>query len=165
MGQGITVTRRYRGDTLILETDWHTPTGAIRVTDFMPPRDGKPAALVRIVEGLSGSVDVSCVFRVRFGYGQVMPWVRRVDSNVLAVAGPDALWLATPVTLTGRGMAHQATFAVMAGERVLVRADLGALARGRAGPSGRRSGPRRRPRSSGMSGCPAAPTRGPTARR
>ncbi len=115
---GITVTRRYRGDTLILETDWHTPTGAIRVTDFMPPRDGKPAALVRIVEGLAGSVDVSCVFRVRFGYGQVMPWVRRVDSNVVAVAGPDALWLATPVTLTGRGMAHHATFAVMAGERV-----------------------------------------------
>ncbi len=115
---GITVTRRYRGDTLILETDWHTPTGAIRVTDFMPPRDGKPASLVRTVEGLAGSVDVSCVFRVRFGYGQVMPWVRRVDSNVLAVAGPDALWLATPVTLTGGGMAHQATFAVMAGERV-----------------------------------------------
>ena len=84
----------------------------------MPPRDGKPPALVRIVEGLSGSVDVSCVFRVRFGYGQVMPWVRRVDSCLLAVAGPDALWLATPVTLTGRGMAHEATFTVMAGERV-----------------------------------------------
>src|ERR1039458_8033486 len=118
VGQDITVTRRYRGDTLILETDWHTPTGTIRVTDFMPPRDGKPPTLVRVVEGLAGSVDVSCVFRVRFGYGQVMPWVRRVDSNVLAVAGPDALWLATPVTLTGRAMAHQATFAVMAGERV-----------------------------------------------
>jgi GH15 family glucan-1,4-alpha-glucosidase len=118
VGEGITVTRGYRGDTLILETDWRTPTGAVRVTDFMPPRDGKPAALVRIVEGLTGSVDMSCVFRVRFGYGRVMPWVRRVDSNVLAVAGPDALWLATPIPLTGRGMAHQATFTVTAGERV-----------------------------------------------
>ena len=116
--EGIEVTRRYRGDTLILETDWHTPTGDIRVTDFMPPRDSKPPALVRIVEGLSGSVDVSCVFRVRFGYGQVTPWVRREDSSVLAVAGPDALWLDTPITLTGRSFAHEATFSVMAGERV-----------------------------------------------
>jgi GH15 family glucan-1,4-alpha-glucosidase len=116
--EGIEVTRRYRGDTLILETDWHTPTGDIRVTDFMPPRDGKPPALVRIVEGLSGSVDVSCVFRIRFGYGQVTPWVRRVDSRLLAVAGPDSLWLATPVTLTGRSFAHEATFTVTAGERV-----------------------------------------------
>ena len=43
VGEGITVTRRYRGDTLILETDWHTPAGAVRVTDFMPPRDGAAA--------------------------------------------------------------------------------------------------------------------------
>ena len=118
MGDGITVTRRYRGDTLILETDWHTPAGTVRVTDFMPPRDGNPPALVRIVEGLSGTVDMSCVFRVRFGYGQITPWVRREDSSVLAVAGPDALWLATPITLTGRSFAHEATFRVMAGERV-----------------------------------------------
>ena len=118
MPDGITVTRRYRDGTLILETDWHTPAGTVRVTDFMPPRDGKPAALVRIVEGLSGTVDMSCVFRVRFGYGQITPWVRREDSSVLAVAGPDALWLATPITLTGRSFAHEATFSVMAGERV-----------------------------------------------
>jgi GH15 family glucan-1,4-alpha-glucosidase len=116
--EGIEVTRRYRGDTLILETEWRTPTGDIRVTDFMPPRDGKPPVLVRIVEGLSGSVDVSCVFRIRFGYGQVTPWVRRADSCLLAVAGPDSLWLDTPVTLTGRSFAHEATFTVTAGERV-----------------------------------------------
>jgi GH15 family glucan-1,4-alpha-glucosidase len=116
--EGIEVTRRYRGDTLILETDWHTPTGDIRVTDFMPPRDGRPPTLVRIVEGLSGSVDVSCVVRIRFGYGQVTPWVRRVESCLVAVAGPDSLWLATPVTLTGRSFAHEATFTVTAGERV-----------------------------------------------
>ena len=118
IGEGIEVIRRYRGDTLILETEWHTPTGDIRVTDFMPPRDGKPPVLVRIVEGLSGSVDVSCVFRIRFGYGQVTPWVRRVDSCLLAVAGPDSLWLDTPITLTGRSFAHKATFTVLAGERV-----------------------------------------------
>jgi len=118
VAEGITVTRRYRGDTLILETDWHTPTGAVRVTDFMPPRDGQPPALVRIVEGLDGSVDVSCVLRIRFGYGQVVPWMRRVDHCLLGIAGPDALWLATPITLTGHAMAHEATFTVTAGERV-----------------------------------------------
>jgi GH15 family glucan-1,4-alpha-glucosidase len=118
VGQDVTVTRRYRGETLILETDWHTPTGTVRVTDFMPPRDGKPLALVRIVEGLAGSVDVSCVLRIRFGYGQVVPWMRRVDGCLLGIAGPDALWLATPIMLTGRGMAHEATFTVMSGERV-----------------------------------------------
>jgi GH15 family glucan-1,4-alpha-glucosidase len=118
VAEGVTVTRRYRGDTLILETDWHTPTGAVRVTDFMPPRDGKPPALVRIVEGLDGSVDVSCVLRIRFGYGQVVPWMRRMDRCLLGIAGPDALWLATPITLTGHAMAHQATFTVKAGERV-----------------------------------------------
>jgi len=118
VAEGVTVTRRYRGDTLILETDWQTPTGAVRVTDFMPPRDGKPPALVRIVEGLDGSVDVSCVLRIRFGYGQVLPWMRRMDRCLLGIAGPDALWLATPITLTGHAMAHEATFTVMAGERV-----------------------------------------------
>jgi GH15 family glucan-1,4-alpha-glucosidase len=118
VGQDITVTRRYRGETLILETDWHTPTGTVRVTDFMPPRDGKPLAMVRIVEGLTGSVDMSCVLRIRFGYGQVVPWMRRMEGCLLGIAGPDALWLATPITLTGRGLAHEATFTVMAGERV-----------------------------------------------
>ncbi|MGI8448536.1 MAG: glycoside hydrolase family 15 protein, partial [Streptosporangiaceae bacterium] len=118
VGEGITVTRRYRGDTLILETDWHTPSGAVRVTDFMPPRDGQPPALLRIVEGLDGSVDVSCVLRIRFGYGQVMPWMRRLDRCLLGIAGPDALWLATPITLAGHAMAHEATFTVTAGERV-----------------------------------------------
>ena len=118
IGDGVEVTRRYRGDSLILETEWHTPAGSIRVTDFMTPRDGQPPVLVRIVEGLSGSVDVSCVCRIRFGYGQVTPWVRRVGSRLLAVAGPDSLWLDTPITLTGRSFAHEATFTVTAGERV-----------------------------------------------
>ncbi len=114
--EGIEVTRRYRGDTLILETDWHTPTGDIRVTDFMPPRDGKPPALVRIVEGLSGSVDVSCVFRIRFGYGQVTPWMRRVDSCLLAVAGA-GLAVAGHAGHPDRpgSFAHEATFTVMVG--------------------------------------------------
>ena len=84
----------------------------------MPPRDGLPPALVRIVEGLTGSVEVDCTLVVRFGYGQVMPWMRRTGGQLLGVAGPDAVWLATPVTLTGRNCTHQATFTVQAGQRV-----------------------------------------------
>jgi GH15 family glucan-1,4-alpha-glucosidase len=117
-GPGAQVTRRYQTDSLILETDWQTATGSVRVTDFMPPRDGGPPALVRIVEGRSGSVEVDCTLVVRFGYGQVVPWMRRAGGQLLGVAGPDAVWLATPVTLTGRNCTHQATFTVQAGERV-----------------------------------------------
>jgi GH15 family glucan-1,4-alpha-glucosidase len=117
-GHGAQVTRRYQTDSLILETDWQTATGSVRVTDFMPPRDGGPPALVRIVEGRSGSVEVDCTLVVRFGYGQVVPWMRRTGGQLLGVAGPDAVWLATPVTLTGRNCTHQATFTVQAGERV-----------------------------------------------
>src|SRR6266705_6353364 len=65
------VTRRYRGDTLILETEWRTAGGAVRLTDFMPPRAGQAPVLVRIVEGLEGAVEMECVFRLRFGYGKV----------------------------------------------------------------------------------------------
>jgi GH15 family glucan-1,4-alpha-glucosidase len=117
-GAKIQVTRRYLADSLILQTDWQTPTGTARVTDFMPPRDGRPPALVRIVEGLSGSVELDCTLVVRFGYGQVLPWMRRCDGQLLGVAGPDAIWLATPVALAGRGFTHQATFTVRAGGRV-----------------------------------------------
>jgi GH15 family glucan-1,4-alpha-glucosidase len=111
-------TRRYQTDSLILETDWQTPTGTIRVTDFMPPRDGRQPAVVRIIEGLSGSVEVDCTLVVRFGYGQVVPWMRRTHGQLLGVAGPDAVWLTTPVALTGRNCTHQATFTVQAGQRV-----------------------------------------------
>ncbi|MBO0777042.1 MAG: glycoside hydrolase family 15 protein, partial [Actinobacteria bacterium] len=115
---GCQVSRRYRGDTLVLETRWQTPTGTADVIDLMPPRDGRSPVLVRIVEGVSGTVDMECVLRIRFGYGEVVPWVRRMGGRILAVAGPDALWLDTPVALTGRGLAHRGTFSVEGGERV-----------------------------------------------
>jgi GH15 family glucan-1,4-alpha-glucosidase len=117
-GRQGTATRRYLGDTLILEHEWRTVGGTARVIDFMPPRSGDEPAMVRIVEGVEGAVEMECVFRVRYGYGHVMPWVRKIDHSVLAVAGPDSLWLRTPVTLTGHDMAHEASFTVRAGQRV-----------------------------------------------
>ncbi len=109
--------RRYQGDTLILETEWRTFGGVVRVLDFMPCAGDAPV-LVRIVEGVSGAVEMECVLRLRFGYGQIVPWMRRLDGSVVGVAGPDSVWLRTPVRLVGRDMSHQASFVVRAGDRV-----------------------------------------------
>ncbi len=114
-----TATRRYAGDTLILETDWETSDGAVRVCDFMPPRaDDDPPVLVRIVTGLRGTVDMNVTLRVRFGYGSIVPWLLQTDGGIKATAGPDAIWLRTPVRMTGHGLAHTATFGVAEGESV-----------------------------------------------
>ncbi|SDH88060.1 Glucoamylase (glucan-1,4-alpha-glucosidase), GH15 family [Sinosporangium album] len=109
--------RRYREDTLILESEWDTPGGTVRVIDFMPPRHANPD-VVRIVEGVSGSVEMSTQIRIRFDYGRVVPWVRRSDGDLQAIGGPDAAWLNSPVPLTGGDYAHQGTFRVSAGQRL-----------------------------------------------
>jgi GH15 family glucan-1,4-alpha-glucosidase len=115
-GGGCT-SRRYRGDTLILETTWETPSGTVRVIDLMPPR-GEAADVVRIVEGVSGRVPVRTELTLRFDYGHVVPWVRHVAGELAAIAGPDAVWLQTPVELEGRGKATHAEFEVAAGDSV-----------------------------------------------
>jgi GH15 family glucan-1,4-alpha-glucosidase len=109
--------RSYRGDTLVLETVWETPDGTIKVIDCMPPRDQSPD-LVRVVEGVSGRVPVHSELRLRFDYGRIRPWVRRVDGQVVGVAGPDAVWLSTPAPLEGRDFATHSEFTVGAGDRV-----------------------------------------------
>ncbi|MFD5632809.1 glycoside hydrolase family 15 protein [Streptomyces sp. NPDC127077] len=90
-----TCTRRaYRPDTLVLESRWETPTGAVRVIDFMPPRSQLPC-VVRMVEGLSGSVTMRSELRLRFHQGRVVPWIQPGEACTVAVAGPDAVWLNT----------------------------------------------------------------------
>jgi GH15 family glucan-1,4-alpha-glucosidase len=110
-------TRRYLDDTLILESRWDSPSGSVRVTDFMPER-GEAPDVVRIVEGLSGRVEMRSELRLRFGYGDVVPWVRHLDGMLAAVAGPDAVWLASDVPHHGRGFASYADFVVEAGDTV-----------------------------------------------
>jgi GH15 family glucan-1,4-alpha-glucosidase len=113
--------RRYRGDTLILESEWDTAEGSVRVIDFMPPRGEEPD-LVRIVEGLSGRVPMRLDLRLRMDYGGVVPWVRSRHADgqteMHATAGPDSIWLHTPVPLRGHDYATTAEFAVVAGDRV-----------------------------------------------
>ncbi len=117
VGADMCTRRRYRGDTLILETDWVTPDGSIRVVDAMPPR-GRTPDVVRIVVGLSGTVRVRSELRVRFDYGSRVPWVRRTEHGWSAVAGPDAVWLDTPVPLVGQGLSTVAEVTVRAGDEV-----------------------------------------------
>ena len=110
--------RRYRPDTLILESEWQVDGGRVRVIDFMPPRETTPD-IVRIVEGLEGSVHMRTELVVRFDYGSVIPWVRRLDQeSLLAVGGPDGLLLRTPIELRPDDKTHVADFTVRAGERV-----------------------------------------------
>ncbi|MFH9422467.1 glycoside hydrolase family 15 protein [Streptomyces sp. NPDC017529] len=111
--------RSYRGDSLVLDTVWHTGTGRVRVTDFMPQRDRAPD-VVRIVEGLEGDVAMQGVLRLRFDYGLVVPWVRHVGDCRVAVAGPDSVWLRTEpeVKTYGQGFSTRSEFTVAAGERV-----------------------------------------------
>jgi GH15 family glucan-1,4-alpha-glucosidase len=114
---GPCTSRRYRGDSLVLETEWRTPEGAVRVLDFMPPRGENPD-IVRIVEGVAGRVPMRTTLRVRFDYGRIVPWVRRVEDRLAAIAGPDSIWLRTPVETRGEDLTTTAEFEVGEGERV-----------------------------------------------
>ncbi|MBW3708222.1 glycoside hydrolase family 15 protein [Streptomyces griseus] len=109
--------RRYRGDSLVLESEWDTPRGTVRVTDFIPPRDGAPQ-LIRIVEGVSGRVPMRSELRMRFSYGRVTPWVHKVDNRTVAVAGPDSVWLDTEAETYGKNLTTYSDFTVGPGERV-----------------------------------------------
>jgi GH15 family glucan-1,4-alpha-glucosidase len=116
-GHPMATRRRYRDETLILESEWDTESGSVRVTDFMPPRHANPD-VVRVVDGLSGTVEMTTQIRIRFDYGRIVPWVRRTDGRLQAVGGPDSVWLHSPVPLKGGDYAHRATFEVAAGERL-----------------------------------------------
>ncbi|MEU5364333.1 glycoside hydrolase family 15 protein [Streptomyces sp. NPDC005925] len=111
--------RAYRPGTLVLDTEWDTPQGSVRVTDLMPQRDRAPD-LVRVVEGLSGEVTLHSVLRLRFDYGSIVPWVRRVDGHRVAVAGPDSAWLRSEpeVRTWGEKYGTHSEFTVAAGEKV-----------------------------------------------
>jgi GH15 family glucan-1,4-alpha-glucosidase len=111
------MSRRYRPETLVLESDFETTDGVIRVIDFMTPRRDEPD-LVRIVQGVRGTVAVTMELIIRFDYGRVVPWVRNIDGRLRAIAGPDALTLAATVPTFGRGLTTCADFTVDEGQSV-----------------------------------------------
>ncbi len=109
--------RRYRGNSLVLETEFTTSTGTVRLVDCMPPRERSPD-LVRVVEGVRGEVSMRMELIVRFDYGSIVPWVRRVDGVWRAIGGPDAVSLWSSVPVHGEDLTTQATFTVREGETV-----------------------------------------------
>jgi GH15 family glucan-1,4-alpha-glucosidase len=110
-------TRKYRPGTMVLETEHTTATGRVRVVDCLAIGTPNPT-LVRVVEGIDGEVEMAVELTVRFDYGSIVPWVRRVDGRWRAIAGPEGLELASPVRLRGRDMTSAATFTVAAGDQV-----------------------------------------------
>ncbi len=109
--------RAYLPDTLVLESTYETEEGVVRATDFMPPRGDAPD-IVRIVEGVEGSVPMRSELVIRFDFGDIVPWVRRVDHARVAVAGPDALCLRTPIEIHGENLTTVSEFALDPGDRV-----------------------------------------------
>jgi GH15 family glucan-1,4-alpha-glucosidase len=109
--------RRYRGDSLVLESEWDTPRGTVRVIDFMPPRDGAPQ-VIRIVEGVSGRVPMHSSLRMRFAYGQVVPGVHKVGDRRVAVAGRDSVWFDADADTYGKDLTPYAECTVAPGDRV-----------------------------------------------
>ena len=123
----LAVERRYRPETLVLETRFRTASGSVLVTDFMPlplgrnivlAPDRRRVDLVRIIHGEQGNVPMTMEMIFRFDYGSIVPWVRRRPDGLSAVAGPDALLLRAPVDLVGRDETTVAEFTVHAGETV-----------------------------------------------
>ncbi|UYN97421.1 MAG: glycoside hydrolase family 15 protein [Enhydrobacter sp.] len=116
--EAVDVTRRYRTDTLVLETRFETPTGTARLIDFMLARE-RTSDLVRLVVGERGTVEMKLELVLRFGYGCTRPWVTSLEDKTLrAVAGPDMVLLRAPVRLKGRDFTTVADFTVHEGETV-----------------------------------------------
>ncbi len=111
------VERKYRGDTLVLETTFHTDDGTVRVIDCMPIRR-KVVELVRVVEGVSGSVPMHMDLLVRFDYGSILPWVERRDGRLHWTAGADSMVLTTPVVIERLSDRTVADFVARPGDRV-----------------------------------------------
>lgn len=113
----VETSRRYEGDTLILETEFRTDSGCVRLVDFMPMRESGPAVM-RLLEGVSGRVDMRMVATFRFGYGDLPPWMTIEDGEAVAEVGPDRMILRSSVPFAGDADAVTADFTIDAGDRI-----------------------------------------------
>jgi GH15 family glucan-1,4-alpha-glucosidase len=111
------IRRGYHDDTLVLETEYETADGTVSVIDCMPPRS-KEADLVRIVVGKRGQVPMRMRLVLRPDYGSIIPWVRRTENGICAVAGPDTLTLQSDVNLRNENFKTEAEFTISAGQRL-----------------------------------------------
>jgi GH15 family glucan-1,4-alpha-glucosidase len=117
------VSRRYRENTLILETEFATAEGSAVLVDFMPVPDperlGQASTVVRLVIGKTGTIQMQTELIIRFDYGSIIPWVTRSEDGALrAIAGPDMVMLRTPVELRGENLTSRGEFTVAAGQTI-----------------------------------------------
>jgi GH15 family glucan-1,4-alpha-glucosidase len=110
------IRRKYRDGTLILETEFETESGSAKLIDCMMPRQDMPK-LLRVVVGTRGQVRMKLELVIRFDYGSVVPWVRRIGNGISAIAGPDKLRLLADVPLHNKNMRTNAEFTVAEGQR------------------------------------------------
>ena len=112
------VSRRYRENTLILETTFETPDGTVLLIDFMPPKS-TCSKVIRLVYGVKGKVKMRTELVIRFGYGQTVPWVTRLNDGILcAIAGPQMLLLQTPVAMHGKDLTTVGELTIEAEDRI-----------------------------------------------
>jgi GH15 family glucan-1,4-alpha-glucosidase len=116
-GRVSSIHRSYQGDSLVLETEFRTSEGVVRLVDCMPPREHDPD-VARVVEGVRGRVRMRMELVIRFDYGSIVPWVRQEGGALHAIAGPDSVWLRTPVPVRGENLRTLAEFTVEEGQRV-----------------------------------------------
>lgn len=116
-GETTSVSRRYRPQTLIIDTTYTTEHGEVVVTDFMPPR-GKHSHVVRIVRGIRGKVAMRMDLAIRFDYGRTIPWVTTLGGDLRAVAGAEMVVLRTEAPIEGKGMSTVSEFTVSEGESI-----------------------------------------------
>ena len=110
--------RRYREDTLVLDTEFETATGAVQVTDFMPASREDASSLVRLVTGLRGAVAMDCDIRLRFDFGSVPPWLTPRPDGFVGVVGPDRVVLRAGAPVTIEADIARCRFVVRAGQVV-----------------------------------------------
>jgi GH15 family glucan-1,4-alpha-glucosidase len=112
------VKRHYRPGTMVLETEFTTPEGAVVLIDCMARR-GEHQDIVRLVRGVRGKVSMQMELVLRFDYGAVVPWVSRAeDGRLHAVAGPERISLQAPVELCGEDLRTRSSFTVSEGEEI-----------------------------------------------
>ena len=109
--------RRYRPGTLVLETEFDVEGGTVRLVDCMPPRSTTPD-VVRMVVGVRGRVPMRMHLVIRFDYGSIVPWVRKIPRGIQAIAGPDTLLLRTAADLRGVHLSTVVEFAIAEGEEI-----------------------------------------------
>ena len=116
VGEVRSVRRSYRAGTMVLETIMELDEGVIRLIDFMPPQT-READVFRLIEGVSGEVTLLSELKIRFDYGSILPWIKKTDRGICAVAGPESVYCFSDMRFEFSDETARSTFTVGAGQQ------------------------------------------------